>query len=432
MSKLILDSAYNNFLSTYMSTDVTKADTHKKSELKNVRQNIAKLNKESPLYLLTNDTNAQAEAVGVKEYARKLQGHIINMKGETETSPLSRKSAFTSDPDSVEANYIGSNDPDYEPTSFEISVSQLADRQINVGSYLNSDSKVSLPEGTYSFDIRTGNQDYEFQYSINKNDSNLELQNKIARLINKANIGLVAGISEDANKTAIEIQSAQTGLPMGQNQQFDISEVDSSNSNKGTVNYLGLNNIMQNATNAHFTLNGTERVSIANHFTVSNEYEILLKNISDNQIQVGVKTDGESLSDRIHALTDSYNDFITNASAIDDSTFNSKRLISEIRSLALHDLGALEAKGLSIDEKARIIIDNDKVSQLASEGRSDEIINPLNKFSDTLIDKTKAISIDPMKYVDRPVVNYKNPDSNDTPSPYITSEYSGMMFNYYC
>ena len=219
---------------------------------------------------------------------------------------------------------------------------------------------------------------------------------------------------------------------MGQNQQFDISEVDSSNSNKGTVNYLGLNNITQNATNAHFTLNGTERVSIANHFTVSNEYEILLKNISDNQIQVGVKTDGESLSDRIHALTDSYNDFITNASAIDDSTFNSKRLISEIRALALHDLGALEAKGLSIDEKARIIIDNDKVSQLASEGRSDEIIDPLNKFSDTLIDKTKAISIDPMKYVDRPVVNYKNPDSNDTPSPYITSEYSGMMFNYYC
>ena len=53
-------------------------------------------------------------------------------------------------------------------------------------------------------------------------------------------------------------------------------------------------------------------------------------------------------------------------------------------------------------------------------------------FADSLIDKTKDIAVDPMKYVDRPVVNYKNPDSRDYTSPYITSEYSGMMFNNYC
>ena len=431
MSRLILDSAYNHFLTSYMSTDVTKADTHKKSELKNVRQTIAKLNKESPLYLLTNDTSAQADTVGVKEYARKLQGHIMAMKGETESSPLDRKSAFTSDEDSVEANYIGSNDPDYEPTSFEISVSQLADRQINLGNHLNSSAKVGLSEGQYSFDIRTGNQDFEFQYSVGKNDTNIDLQTKIARLINKANIGLVAGIDDNNGKTAIEIQSSQTGIPLGQTHQFEISESGNS-SNQGTVQYLGLNNVAQAPTNAHFTLNGTERISVANRFTVSNEYEILLKNISDKQIQVGVKTDGESLSDRIHALTDSYNDFISKASAIDDTTFNSKRLVSEIRALAHHDLGNLEQLGLSVDENARIVIDNEKISQVASEGRASEVINPLNNFADTLIGKTKDISIDPMKYVDRPVVNYKNPDSTDTPSPYITSEYSGMMFNYYC
>jgi len=419
MSKLILDSAYNHFLSTYMSKDVTKADTHKKSELKNVRESIAKLNKESPLYLLSNDTSAQADAVGVKEYARELQGHILSMKGETESCPLNRKSAFTSDQDSVEANYIGSNDPDYEPVSFEISVSQLAERQINVGNYLNSNAKAGLEEGSYSFDIRTGNQDYEFQYSINRNDSNLELQTKIARLINKANIGLVAGIDEQNGKTAIEIQSQQTGLSLGQSLQFDISET-ADNNNNGTVDYLGLNKISQYASNAHFTLNGTERVSVANRFTVSNEYEILLKKISNSQIQVGIKSEGESLSDRIHALTDSYNDFISNASAIDDTSFNSKKLISEIRGLARRDLGNLEQVGISIDDNARIIVDNDKVAQISSEGRSNEITDPLNKFSESLINKTKDISIDPMKYVDRPVVNYKNPDSTDTPSPYVS------------
>ena len=49
-----------------------------------------------------------------------------------------------------------------------------------------------------------------------------------------------------------------------------------------------------------------------------------------------------------------------------------------------------------------------------------------------MVDKTKAISVDPMKYVERPVVNYKDPGSTQNPSPYVTSEYSGMMFNGYC
>ncbi len=70
--------------------------------------------------------------------------------------------------------------------------------------------------------------------------------------------------------------------------------------------------------------------------------------------------------------------------------------------------------------------------QAGSAGNSMAALEPVNKFADALIDKTKDISVDPMKYIDRPVVNYKNPDSRDYSSPYITSEYSGMMFNNYC
>ena len=59
--------------------------------------------------------------------------------------------------------------------------------------------------------------------------------------------------------------------------------------------------------------------------------------------------------------------------------------------------------------------------------------NWIFKIMTNIKSKTKEISVDPMKYVDRPVVNYKNPDNKDpTGSPYITSEYSGMMFNNYC
>ena len=42
-----------------------------------------------------------------------------------------------------------------------------------------------------------------------------------------------------------------------------------------------------------------------------------------------------------------------------------------------------------------------------------------------------AIVLDPMHYIERPVVAYKNPGHGFS-NPYITSEYSGMMFNGYC
>ena len=72
------------------------------------------------------------------------------------------------------------------------------------------------------------------------------------------------------------------------------------------------------------------------------------------------------------------------------------------------------------------------LKQAVSGSESAAALQPINNFADSLIDKTKEISVDPMKYVDRPVVNYKNPDSKNYSSPYITSVYSGMMFNNYC
>ena len=42
-----------------------------------------------------------------------------------------------------------------------------------------------------------------------------------------------------------------------------------------------------------------------------------------------------------------------------------------------------------------------------------------------------GISLNPMKYVNKTVVAYKNPGHNFA-NPYVTSNYSGMMFNYYC
>ena len=57
--------------------------------------------------------------------------------------------------------------------------------------------------------------------------------------------------------------------------------------------------------------------------------------------------------------------------------------------------------------------------------------NVLKEFSSSLLHKSDQVALNPMDYVDKKIVAYKNPGHNFA-SPSITSAYSGMMFNSYC
>ena len=59
----IMNTVYNNYLTTYASRQITKYDTHKKSELRSVYNSIVKLNKDTPWYLPTTNKDTQHYAV---------------------------------------------------------------------------------------------------------------------------------------------------------------------------------------------------------------------------------------------------------------------------------------------------------------------------------------------------------------------------------
>jgi flagellar hook-associated protein 2 len=48
-----------------------------------------------------------------------------------------------------------------------------------------------------------------------------------------------------------------------------------------------------------------------------------------------------------------------------------------------------------------------------------------------MLRKTRQIAINPMEYVNKTIVAYKNPGKNFA-DPYTTSAYSGFLFNNYC
>ena len=59
----VLNTVYNNYLATYSPRQLTKYDTHKKSELRSIYNSIVKLNKDAPWYLPTTSKDTQHYAI---------------------------------------------------------------------------------------------------------------------------------------------------------------------------------------------------------------------------------------------------------------------------------------------------------------------------------------------------------------------------------
>lgn len=428
----VLTSVYNNYLTTYTPKSLTRYDTHKKSELRSVYNSIVKLNKESPWYLPTTNKNVQQYAVDLKENARELHNTIAGLGGLEDSGLLNKKSAFSTDEGIATAVYIGEPAPEGVTPQFRMEVQALASAQENMGLYLK-DENVQLPADTYSFDIAINDMNYEFQFSIGESETNREIQERLARLINNSNIGIKASVSEYDSRSSLRLLSEATGLPPGKDNIFTVSDNHTGKAS-GTVAYFGLDYVSRNAANARFLINGEDRSASSNHFTIGKLFEMELKGISPEgeAIEVGLKPDLESLTDNITHLVGGYNSFVKAAASYMDSQSKSKQLIQEMKGIATLYQPSMQAMGLQIQEDGTMQIDSSLLKQTASESENiSETFHYIKDFSNMLLHKSTEVSLNPMNYVERTIVAYKNPGHSYV-SSYSTSPYSGMMFNGYC
>ena len=87
--------------------------------------------------------------------------------------------------------------------------------------------------------------------------------------------------------------------------------------------------------------------------------------------------------------------------------------------------------GMNLEEDGTIKIDEDMLQQSIQNGKIENGFEQIKNFTKALYRKSGQVSLNPMTYVEKVIVAYKNPGKNFA-SPYITSAYSGMMFNSYC
>lgn len=429
-----IDNAYNYYMSVYANKEVSRYDCHKKSDLRKIYNSIVKANKESPLYKIPNLEDAKKFAIDVKEHAKSIQNVVASLSdryGSFEDS-FRKKVAVSSDEEQVSVKYVGDGTEENSSEEFTIAVEKLASPQINTGNFL-MDEEMNFTPGSYSFDLNTNASSFELQYNVNSGETNRDIINKLHKLISTSNLGISSEIIEDGNgASALRLLSNQTGLSDNEEYLFSIKPATSSGSIEA-MNVLGINQVSSLAENSSFLVNGVSHSALSNTFTINDAFELSLEGLSkDGTVaNVSFKSDNEAIADNIQTLVDSFNGILNTAEDYTNSSVGKgNKLIADISACSRSHKSDLESIGLMVAINGTISIDREKLTAAIDPSRADKTFDTLNSFKNAVGKKAENASIDPMNYVNKIIVTYKNPGHN-FPAPYISSIYSGMMLDNY-
>lgn len=426
---VMISSVYSYYLSQYGNKSNSKYDSHTRTQLKNTYSKVVKINSQTPVYKLDLSTAAQKYAIDLKEHARALENITEDLSDGADGTMTFKKSAVSSNASAVNASYITDFGAASDDESFDINVKQLACSQLNTGNYLQPRSKHIKP-GEYSFDLSINDVIYEFQFKVDNSETTNNIQNKIARLINRSNIGLTANIKEDSlGNTAINIESESTGINGTTPVIFSIKSDDANN--QPLIDTLGLDRVTQYPANAIFDVDGDERSSMSNSITIDKAYDVKLSKVTEEPVTISLKADADSIVESLNELVAGYNNLISVTNDENNNHFQgTEKLQNEIASIARSYKKQLADSGLSLNKDGTISADKEVIINADNKDALSHIYESLNSFKNSIKEKAENIALNPMDYVNNKIIAYKNP-LRSFPDPYNLSAYTGMMFNGY-
>ncbi|MCI9542281.1 MAG: hypothetical protein HFG39_14830 [Lachnospiraceae bacterium] len=425
----MISPAYQYYISTYGRRESCRYDTHKRNELRNVYNSIVRLNKKSPLYKINLTEHVQCFAIDLKESSRAFRNVLLDTVGE-ENAAFMQKAAYSSNEELLEADYVG-DDPasESEGRAYQIDITQLAAPQINTGDFVAS-NRLDLKPDQYSFDLTVGDSSYEFQFKVSENHTNLQVQEKLANLINRSNIGLSAQVLKDGNgSSALEIRAVQPGFFEYRGYAFKFTD-SSTDKASGSVSLFGLNNVSQPPANAHLKINGEDASSASNTLLIGKNYSVTLKNLTEpgNPVEIGMKRSAATVIKNMNRLANSFNTIHELASNTSSDHIVSNKLLKDLDYITKRFRSTLDSSGLIVQEDGTLKPDESLIVQSMEDGTIEANSEQITHFRNALLRQMEHISLDPMNYINKTMISYPNP-IRPFNNPYQISVYSGMIFN---
>lgn len=419
---------YNNLLTTF--DPYTTKHVNNSTELRSVVKRIRKQTQSSPVYLLNFTKAKQSFVLGVKESSMRIHDSLQTLADDSEDGIFAQKKARSSDLEQVGAELLDT-DVDHLPNAFSIKVKQLANSQVNQGKEYYETGK-GLTAGSYQFRVMVNDVGYDFQYNIRKDANHREVIQGLSDFITKAKIGIEAKpYSSGAGKIGMRLESTMVGAPDGK-AIFTLEDKSSEGKGRGIVEYYGLDHVAVMPKSAVFDLNGTEKTSLSNEFILGRAVKVSLRKPSDVETTIDYHPDSDAIIAGVEEFVSSYNALIDHNLTFEQKTGTQSKLLNELKKLSAPFANELESCGISFDEEGHMGLDTALATQAIEAGDMQKLFQPDSAMTNRMFAKTDQIKINPIEYVDKKVVSYPNFTKPPRGYSYITSLYSGLLFNFYC
>ena len=401
----------------------------KRNELRKVYGSIINISRHSPVYKIDLSKESQEYAIGIKETAIALKTRIKDLSND-QSNFNSRKISISND--KVVTTELLNDDINKLPQKITLKVNSLARPQINKGMELYQISH-GLGTGNYKFDAKVQNQTYSLNYNQAEKTENIETMKNISDYLNNSVSGINAYVEADKHTdySNIVIESEATG----NNGEGIFSFKDKDPDQTGIVDFFDLNHVAQESGNAEFEINGNAKQTPTNTFTLENTLKITLHDTSDTPVTIAFVPNSNKILPQVKSVIDTYNGLINLAathSQVSKEHYRATKLITEIKNIGKQYEEELESCGFKSDENGKLSMDEVLASQAAEDGGMENLFTRNNGIASSLIDKTDTIILNPMDYLDKKIVTYPGNERTSFANPYVTSIYSGMLFNCYC
>jgi flagellar hook-associated protein 2 len=253
---------------------------------------------------------------------------------------------------------------------FFVDVLQTAQAQRNVGASLQAGGR-SFAAGSHSIALDIDGRRFDINFTVGANDTNRDVQNRIAQAVNSRNIGVSAVVENNAQNgtSALVLQSRETGIANAGSPNFTVL-----GGAGNALSVAGVGNITQHARNAEFRVSragmqGAVQTSRTNDVSLGFGIEATLTGVGNADINM--ERDNIGQINALRSMVNSFNDMIQ--AARDNGT--NTRLERDLGRMARTFSASLGRAGIFMNRDGWLDINEERMEAAAERGDLDRLVS---------------------------------------------------------